>query len=333
MIINDTIINAELSDILSELQRQLAINQIPYLRKTKDSGDNIMCSCPYHGNGQERRPSMGIHKKTGISHCFACGEAHTLPELISYCFGYDDMFGREGMKWLIRNFSAIEIEERADVEIDMGRNNISNKDSVLANSNTNKSDFVEETELDSYRYYHDYWTKRGITDDDIIELFDLGYDKSTDEVTFPVRDEDGNCLFVARRAVSEKRFYYPKDVEKPLYGIYELKKSNIAINKLFITESMIDCILLWQAGHPAVALNGTGSQLQYQQLRKMPWRHFVLATDNDKAGQEARNKLSQNVKNKMYTEIIFPTGIKDVGDLGIAKRFADIRNIERWEVL
>lgn len=335
MKINDTYINAELSDVLGELRIQLAKIQMPYLQKMQDSGRNIMVQCPYHGNGQERKPSAGIRKSDGIFHCFACGEVHTLPEVVSYCFGWDDMFGQQGMKWLVRNFATVQIEEREDVEIDLARNDIANKNNVLGNSNSDKPQWVSEEELDSYRYYHRYWKERGVTDDDIIELFDLGYDVKTDSITFPVRDIHGHCLFVARRNVKSKVFNYPKGVEKPLYGLYELHSAGayVPINTVFITESMIDCILLWQGNHHAVALNGTGSELQYEQLRKLPIRHFILATDNDKAGRLAKEKIRKNVPNKLITEIDFPSDIKDVGDLGKLKRFDDIKNIKNWEVM
>ena len=325
MKIHDTIINAECVDILNELRRQLSINGIPYLQKIKDSGDNIMVQCPYHGNGQERNPSAGIHKKTGIFHCFACGETHTLPEVVSYCFGYKDVLGKEGRKWLIKNFATVRIEERKDIELDISRKHTVNKDKT----------FISEEELDSYRYYHNYWKERGIIDEDVIELFDLGYDINTKEITMPVRDINGNCLFIARRRVDIKRFSYPKDVEKPLYGLYELSYTGMRrfADKIFVTESMIDALLLWQAGHIAVALNGTGSELQYAQLRQLPCRHLVLATDNDKAGQSARHKIRQNVNNKIFTEIIFPDGVKDIGDLGKEKLFGAIKDIERWEGL
>ena len=333
MKINDIMINASCEDIVYELQRQLQINQIPYLHKIQDSGRNLMVTCPYHGNGQERRPSAGILKSDGTFHCFACNEVHTLPEVISYCFGKDDMFGKWGMKWIVKNFATVEVEDRKDVEIDMGRNNITNKNNVLVNSDSNKSNYVTEEELDGYRYYHPYWTKRGIVDDDIIELFDLGYDKKTDCITFPVRDIDGNCLFVARRSVKTKYFNYPKDVDKPLYGLYELtrvidyRRGNHK-NHLYITESMIDCILLWQAGKYAVALNGTGSEEQIKMLCKLPVRHFILATDNDTAGQRAREKLRSKLKYKIITEIDFPSNRKDIGECTIE----EIQNIERWEV-
>lgn len=317
MIIQDNVINASCEDIVYELQRQLHINKISYLHKIQDSGKNIMVTCPYHGNGQERRPSAGIRKIDGLFHCFACGQAHTLPEVISYCFGKDDMFGRWGMKWILKNFSTVQVEERKDVEIDLERNNISNKSDVLDSSNNNQPNYVSEEELDSYRYYHEYWTKRGITDENIIELFDLGYDKRTNCITFPVRDIDGNCLFVARRNVETKWFNYPKDVEKPLYGIYELKQKGIYDfygATVFITESMIDCLRLWQNHRLAIALNGTGSSEQFAQIRKMPIRKIVLATDNDMAGIKARAKIRVHCYNKIITEVILPDGRKDIGE-------------------
>ena len=336
MIINEIQINASLEDILAELQSQLAINNIPYLTKYKDSGNDIMVQCPYHGMGQERKPSAGIRKTDGTFHCFACGETHTLPEVISHCFGYsNDVFGKQGFKWIMKNFATVQVEERKDVEIDLERSNTTNKNRVLGNSDSDKSKWVSEKELAEYRYYHKYWTERGITDDGIIELFDLGYDYKNYCITFPNRDIDGNCVFVAKRSVKTKWFNYPKGVDKPLYGLYELwqlLKRNVKINELFITESMIDCILLWQAGHYAVALNGTGSELQYKRLNQIPCRKYILATDNDTAGQKARQKLRKRIHNRLITEIEFPSTIKDVGDLGKAGRFDDIKNIEQWEV-
>jgi len=211
----------------------------------------------------------------------------------------------------------------------------------LGNSNADKhSTFVSEDELDKYRYYHKYWASRGITDDAIIELFDLGYDIETDCITFPVRDINGNCLFVARRSVKTKWFNYPKDVEKPLYGLYELKlrkwgyvidsrKEHIP-TELFITESMIDCILLWQSGKYAVALNGLGSDKQIDTLIHLPIRHYVLATDNDYAGERARARLRKALQDtKLISDIVFPNRkIKDIGDCTKEQ----IDNIERWEM-
>lgn len=304
MLINNVLFNCSLSDIIAELQSQLAINNIQLLQKTKDGPDNIQVQCPYHKNGQERRPSAGIRKSDGLFHCLACGETHPLYDVISYCFGYYDPFSEFGWNWLLKNFAIVEKEERKDVNLNLSRD-------LCVTKSVN---YVSEEELDSYRYYHPYWTKRGITDEHIIELFDLGFDKKTNSITFPVRDVEGRTLFVARRSVQTKFFNYPEGVEKPLYGIYELSSVHSKINEIIITESMLDALSFWQVGKYAVALNGTGNELQFKQLRQMPCRKFILATDNDSAGMKARKRIRQNVKNKLITEYIFPDGKKDAND-------------------
>ena len=306
MIINNTQFNCDLSDIISELQTQLRLNHRQLIQKTIDSNKDIMIQCPYHGDGQERRPSAGIRKSDGMFHCFACGEVHTLPELISHCFGhYEDLFGAFGYRWLVKNFATVEVEERKPIELNLSRNK---------KYDTSVS-FVSEEELDKYRYYHPYWKKRGITDEKIIELFDLGYDKDTCCITFPVHDIDGNTLFVARRSIKTKYFNYPSGVEKPLYGIYELYQQKDFPKEVIICESMLDALTAWQFGKYAVALNGLGTDLQFKQLRQLPCRKFILATDNDKAGMKARERIRANIKNKIITEYQFPEGYKDLNDL------------------
>lgn len=331
MVINDLTFNVELEDILQELRTQLTLNGIEYLQKQpKRSGKSLQIQCPYHGDGKERRPSAGIRMSDGMFHCFVCNEVHTLPEVISYCFGHtDDKIGAWGWKWLVKNFATIQVEERKDVTLDFSRN-------TNTNSNNFKSSiiYVTEEELDGYRYNHPYWTKRGIVDEKIIELFDLGYDRKTKCITFPVRNKQGQCEFVARRSVNTKFFQYPPGVSKPLYGLYELYSSTIIQGtrkslSIILCESMIDCILLWQAGHPALALNGLGNERQFQQLRELPVRHIVLATDNDSAGQKARTRIKKNVTNKIYTEIVFPEEIKDIGECTPK----EVENILDWQTI
>jgi len=324
MIINNVQFNCELYEILDELQTQLKLNDIPLIQKTIDTNNDIMVQCPYHGNGQERRPSAGIRKTDGLFHCFACGETHSLQEVISHCFGhYDDVFGSFGWKWLNKNFATVEVEERKDVEVDLARRNISGKSSVLDNRNNISIPLVTEEELDSYRYTHPYMYERGLTDE-IIDLFDIGYDRRTQCITFPVRDIKGNCLFVARRSVNTKYFNYPAGAEKPLYGLYELtQRCYINVGQMggrsfpdiIVCESMLDALTAWVYCKPAVALNGLGNELQFSQLRDLPCRKLILATDNDKAGLQARERIRKNVKNKIITEYKFPEGVKDLNDL------------------
>lgn len=319
MQIESTVFNADVYDILTELHSQLEINGIHLLQAISDTSDNVMIACPYHKGGQERRPSMGVRKSDGLCHCFACDKIVTLPEMISYCFAKDET-GFFGWTWLLKNFATFSVEERKDVKVDYSRNTVAignrSKGNVLGTDNTAQPTFVSEEELDKYRYTHPYWEKRKITDERLLELFDLGYDKDTQCITMPVRDVQGNCLFVARRSVHTKFFNYPRGVEKPLYGLYELRQQHPFPTEIIVCESMIDALTAWQYGKYAVALNGLGTQLQFKQLRELPCRELILATDADEAGMGARTRIRKNVPNKIISEYKWDLSVaKDLNDM------------------
>lgn len=299
------ILNCDMIDILYELRNQLHANGINLLKDIKDSGDNIMITCPFHKNGQERRPSAGIEKNSGVFHCFTCNTIKSLSEFISNCFGYDD-YGVFGIQWLAKNFSTVSVEERKGVQLDFTRNTDTCGDV--------HSVFVSDEELNRYRYYHPYMYKRKLTNE-VIEIFDIGYDKETDCITFPVRDVDGNTLFIARRSVKTKYFNYPSGAEKPLYGLYEIYKTAHEFPKeIIVCESMLDALSFWTIGKYAVALNGLGSSKQYEELSNLQCRKLILATDNDEAGMTARLRIRNHVKNKIITEYLFPPNRKDANE-------------------
>ena len=310
MEVNNHVILDDTQDILIELRKQLELNGVKRFAKFIDSGKNIQTNCPFHKEGQERKPSFGINKNTGECHCFGCGWSGTLSEMISNCFGKDD-FGAYGNKWLIRNFLSVAVESRPDIDVDFCRRK-------KITSETKK--YISEQELDSYRYTHPYMYKRKLTDE-IIDLFDIGYDKNTECITFPNRDINGNCLFIARRSVKTKFFNYPQDVEKPVYGLYECNICAKTIknwfpNEIIICESMLDALTCWVYGKYAVALNGTGNENQFKTLRNMPNRKFILATDMDEAGLKARERIRQSLSNKLVTEYVWDINVaKDINDM------------------
>ena len=312
--VNNQYITADEKDIIIELRKQLDLKGIKRFSKIIVSGDNIQTNCPFHHEGQERKPSFGIltkqkgKEKAGTCHCFACGWTGSFAEMVSNVFGYDDL-GLYGGKWLIRNFLTVQIESRPDILDDP---DFIRKQCMIHPIN---KPYVDETELDSYRQYHPYMWKRKMTPE-VVDLFDVGYDKKTDCITFPIRDINGNCVFVARRSVKTKFFNYPENVEKPVYGLYELSKIKPYPNEIIICESIIDCITCWVYGKKALALNGLGSDLQFRQLRQMPNRKFILATDMDSAGQKARIRLKGQLDNKLVSEYIWDIKMaKDINDM------------------
>ena len=325
MILNGVPIGADLGDILTELQSQLRLNQIPLLQTIKETSTDFQISCPYHKDGQERKPSMGVRKSDGLCHCFTCQKVVSLQELISFCFGHtDDYVGAFGWNWILKNFATISVEQRKDIPLDLSRGRKKEIDTQT---------YVSEEELNSYRYTHPYWAKRKITNECITELFDLGYDRKTDCITMPVHDIKGNCLFVARRSTKTKYFNYPKGAEKPVYGLYEYSTVKGRLvdwycgqidfrlwdDSIIVCESMIDALTAWQYGRYAVALNGLGTERQFKELNEMPCRKIILATDADEAGMRARNRIRKNLKGKIVTEYIWDSKVaKDINDMSEA---------------
>ena len=243
--INNVIYELNLIDIIKELKEQLAINGIYLFNQIKELPEDIMVSCPFHKDGQEKKASCGIRKEDGYLHCFTCNTSCSLEEMISRCFGINDL-GQYGLNWLKNNFLGDILQQRS-IYI--------NTDRKLVKNDSHKN-YICEKELKQYRYYHPYHFKRKLTEK-VIDFFDLGYDEASQCITFPIRDKEGHCLFVARRSVKTKWFNYPNSTIKPLYGIYELYKLKEFPREVYICESMLDCLYLWTFSKYAIALNRT----------------------------------------------------------------------------
>ena len=55
--------------------------------------------------------------------------------------------------------------------------------------------------------------------------------------------------------------------------------------------------------------------IEVEQLRKLPCRKLIIATDNDTAGFRAKERIKRNVKNKLLKQYIFPENKKDINEL------------------
>lgn len=289
---------------------ELAQKGIERFHIFRNNGDNIQTNCPFHKNGQERKPSFGVNGEIDKCHCFACGWSGTIEEMVSELFGYMDD-GKFGKRWLIKKFNSIEIETRPNImEGFNGRNNF-NTNCISNISTSNTTAFISDEELDKYRYIHPYMYSRGLTDE-IIERFDIGYDREREEITFPVRDIEGRCVFVAGRSVKSKFFRLPKSVNKPIYQAYRFLSGQY--KECYIVESFLNCLTCWKYGKPSMALIGTGNEKQYEILNNLPVRSYILAFDPDEAGRKATERFKKNVHGKIIKELVY-TDNRDINDL------------------
>jgi len=292
--------------ILETLKQQCGKDIFHSFKPTGDK--NIMTTCPFHKDGQERKPSFGISKVDMKCHCFSCGWAGMLDDMISRVFGYDDM-GYYGREWLAKNFLTFTIETRKPLALNLSRGAVVAASAVPG--------FTEQ-ELDSYRYTHPYMYKRGLNDE-IIEKFDIGFDSVANAITFPVYMVNHAPAFIARRSVKTKFFHYPEGVDKPVYCGERILEGGAP--EVIITESFFNTLTCWKYDCPSVALMGTGTEAQYDILRKLPARKYIIATDADEAGRRAARKLKDALYNKVVTFLDIPVGM-DINDLDI--KFLDL---------
>lgn len=316
--LQDTIIQSDTQSILDMLKFDLAQHGVDRFHIFRNNGENVQTNCPFHKNGQERKPSFGVNGEIDKCHCFSCGWSGTIEEMISELYGYQDE-GKFGKRWLIKRFNTVEIETRPNIMEGFNVRNsnyhsfnfdIYKQHQYICEANRNIETITEE-ELDKYRYIHPYMYERGLTDE-IIERFDIGYDRERKEITFPVRDTEGRCVFVAGRSVKSKFFRLPKGLDKPIYCADKFRGG--AYRTAYITESFLNCLTCWKYDKPAMAMIGTGNKKQYEILNKLPVREYILAFDPDEAGRKATERFRKNVHGKIIKELVY-TDNRDINDL------------------
>lgn len=309
------------------------LSELKLLRTSKISNDWHTCFCPFHSGGQEKKPAFGIllqdqykagkHYPAGWCHCFACGYVKSLPEMITDLLKLQNV-SLDGFQWLQENIPGFEKDNEFDylLAFDIVQN-LNEKyaaeyiNSLLQNKKVN---YVTEEELARYRFTVPYMYERKLTDY-VIDKYDIGFDahfippgkkKEMPCITMPVHDKDGNVLFFCRRAIDIKFFNYPKDVVKPVYGIYQLPKG---CKSIVVCESIIDALTAIVYGYNAVALMGTGNSFQIDQLKKLGVQEFVLCLDGDDAGEKGTNRLKKALKQSGLVWVIkLPSG-KDINTL------------------
>lgn len=289
--------------------------------------------CPFHSNGQEHRPSCGCALEEEVSNgrtysagffnCFACGAKYSLGEGIKQILSLHNtsIEAHPELKKYVENTSNSSQDSLVPEDV---MSIISNKFAVeylKLRTRTAPRPVISEAELATYRFTVPYMYQRKLTDE-VIAKYDVGFDgnyippgrkKPCPCITFPVRSQTGETLFIVRRSIEGKFFFMPNDIEKSLYGIYELPPET---KEVIVCESIFNALTCVVYGRPAVALLGTGSEHTINQLLRLGASSYVLCLDNDEAGKNG----TARIKKKLMTHALvwtmtIPWKDKDVNDL------------------
>lgn len=310
-----------------------------FVRPGRVIGNYYQIHCPFHNNGQERKPSCGVllhdevrngqHYRAGWFHCFACAYAKNLQEAVTDILRLHSI-SQSGLDWLVANIPGFTPEYEIDdlVPKDI-LESVSNKyalDYIQQQQNNVQFPMVSEEELAGYRYTVPYMYERGLTDQ-IIADYDIGVDMNWIPpgrknvlpcITFPVRNLQGQTLFLCRRSIQGKFFNYPEGVIKPVYGIERIPKN---CKSLVLCESCLDALIAVKYGYPAVALLGTGNPYQMQQLRELSIPEFVICTDGDEAGRKAARRIKKALSSVAFVWTVpMPEG-SDINDIKTKEEF------------
>lgn len=209
--------------------------------------------CPYHKDGQEKNPSMGIlleqrnKMQAGTCHCFTCGKVVPLEQLLKDVGAAPQEIARSGAR----------------------------KGKSIQPLQTDQAIYKPQI---PYRFSQ-YLAGRGIGEK-VQKLFKV-YEKDG-KVHMPVFDRNGKFLYSNARSVVSKQFFISTGAVKTLWGIEVIDLSK----PIVICESQIDAMSLWEIGIQAVATLGADNTASLKMLLEST-STFVLAFDPDEAGRRA----------------------------------------------
>lgn len=153
------------------------------------------------------------------------------------------------------------------------------------------------------------------------ELF--GVFETNGAVAIPWINHTGDIINIKYRQIDSKKFWYQKDgypIKNFTFGLYQLLTNSVIQNDLqfvYIVESEIDAMYLWEVGIPAVATGGSSlSEAQERLIRQLPISKLIIATDNDTVGHRFAQFLIDTFKNQFNVyRFKFPEGVKDVNEI------------------
>lgn len=300
-----------------------------FIKLEKSKGAGMYC-CPIcgSGTGENKTGALKVDKNTHRVTCFSKG-----------CFGDkgEDTPGALAKIWKCSLTDAMiragyQIHERKTAPAPAQK---AKRETTNSEQTPKKTDYTA-----NYKEWHtillqdkpalDFLHQRGITDE-AIEHFHLGYapqwvHPSNEKYKNPKKE--ARVIFPRSRSAYSARTLDP--AEKDKYKVIDQKSLfNVAAIKdtankfpIIAVEGEIDAILLWQLGiTEVIALGSTNNKDRFIEAAKKynPAAVYILALDNDKAGQEAQNHIAQELDSADIAYISTDTaalydGMKDAGD-------------------
>ena len=300
---------------------------------------SVQTRCPFHKDGEERKPSFGINLENGIYHCFTCHESGNI-------------------KTLLKKLNVPESSIEAEIKIiqpllDRSREKYNlEKQHIFEGRNPFKADYVlPESILGVFDWCPLQLVNDGF-DANLLKAKQVGYDKNQNRITYPLRDMYGNLagfscgitpatsqpwpkyrVYQGRRKGLDGR-WIPGDYGEwfdEQYPDYRCENHDFLWNfhnvmprmmsmsdpnaTLYLVEGFKACLWMVQSGFEnTVALMGSYiTDKQQHQLHRLGCT-VVICLDNDSAGRRATLVVGDLLWRPMYGKVkvmSYPDGDED----------------------
>lgn len=253
-------------------------------KNLKPSGDNVIALCPFHS---DRSRSFSMNTRTGQYFCFseACGVRGGLQQFLEKACGYSRVRAEAAAKdyEVFSNYTDEWVE-------------LPDWDKRYLSSEAERK-VAHERMLGAYDFCPAYMIERGFSKKTLRE-WEVGYDRETEYVTFPVRDVKGRFLGFSKRATHEgaQSKYLHLNFQKAhhIYGLHRAYAGDV----LWVTEGQPDTIALFEMGLPKkeVPCSTMGANVSAQQIELLAThKRIILAFDLDDAGIHATRRVGDKL--------------------------------------
>lgn len=322
-------------------------NPIYFLMEKAKDGKSYVCPFCGHGKGGD-----GIRlNEDGKFHCFSCEKNGDAIDIFAKLNGIENDYPRALIQTAQLYGFQIEtalpqkpVEELTPEEKQERIDKRAHTDILTAQGNQSHPDFLE------------YLNRRGLSLK-LAQFFGLGFIPEWRHPKIIVEGKNpppsprliiptGKCSYLARDTRPDDQI--PPESEKykkqKVGGsvIFNADALKTATRPLFIVEGEIDAISFYEVGGQAIGLGSTSNidrlLLELSRMRKNRTNEpFIIALDNDEAGQRATAKLAQGLDNmRIRYTISNPAGdYKDANEALVNDRtgFASrVRKAERAEL-
>lgn len=280
-----------MNDKIKLIKENISMQNILAMYQVKEL-HNHTCVCPFH---EDIQPSMQIFPDNRFR-CYGCGAKGDVIDFVTYA---QKCTQREAIDFLIKNFNL--------KNIDTQKNDYKPKFTYAQLQKPKREEHIKNPEVERYIRRcasnvraTDYFIKRGLLPR-TIDYFRLGFDDRENAIVIPYsKDLD----YYQRRYVETKKFYKlnrKMGGEEPIFNCHIFLVAKI----IFIVESPICAMSIWQSGGQAVALCGAAN---YEKIIKCIEKTnfkgtLVLCLDNDTVGREYSHLLAVEL-DKLGTKYI-----------------------------